>query len=71
MQQHANEEESIQLQFLKKDLQEKEEELNGLQQRFSECSKKLAALESVDLISKQKDELLHNLEQQKKQVKIF
>ena len=64
-----NEEESIQLQFLKKDLQEKEEELNALHQRFSECSKKLVALESVDLISKQKDDLLQNLEQQKKQVK--
>jgi len=66
LQQSTNEEESIQLQFLRKDLQEKEEELKVIQQKHSESSRKLLKLESAEYLGKKKDDLIETLEETKK-----
>ncbi len=68
LQQSTNEEESIQLQFLRKDLQEKEEELKVIQQKHSESSRKLLKLESAEYLGKKKDDLIETLEETTKTV---
>ncbi|CBY38637.1 unnamed protein product, partial [Oikopleura dioica] len=71
LQQSTNEEESIQLQFLRKDLQEKEEELKVIQQKHSESSRKLLKLESAEYLGKKKDDLIETLEETTKTLIFF
>jgi hypothetical protein len=54
---------------LRKDLQEKEEELKVTQQKFSDLSRKVLDLESAEYLAKQKDDLIEKLEDTKKEVR--